>query len=181
MKPTNFIAGVFEDPELIFRAAKKMQLSGVKIYDCYTPFAVHGLDKTMGIERTKLSIAAFIYGCTGLIFAITLQWFTSYLDWQVNIGGKPNTPVLVTFVPVCFECTVLFTALGTIMSFWIKSKMFHGVTPDLFDERQTSDLFILAIDADSNKNHDAINQILRDNGAIDIRTKSFDKHHSLIQ
>lgn len=181
MKPTKFIAGVFEDPELIYRAAKNMKAAGVKVYDCYTPFAVHGLDKALGIERTRLSIAAFIFGCTGFSLSLLMQWFMSYLDWQVNIGGKPNTPVLVTYVPVTFESTVLLTALGTIMTFWVKSKMFHGVTPDLFDDRQTSDLFILAIDADSVKNHEVVNQILRDNGAIDIRIKEFDKRHSLIQ
>jgi len=139
MKPTKFIAGVFEDPELILRAAKKAKESGIRVYDCYTPFVVHGLDKQLGIKRTRLSIAAFLFGCTGFILSLIMQNYMSYIDWPVNIGGKPNTPVLVTFVPVCFESTVLCTALLTIFTFWIKSRMFHGVTPDLFDDRQTSD------------------------------------------
>lgn len=181
MKPTKFIAGVFEDPELILRAAKKAKESGIRVYDCYTPFVVHGLDKQLGIKRTRLSIAAFLFGCTGFILSLIMQNYMSYIDWPVNIGGKPNTPVLVTFVPVCFESTVLCTALLTIFTFWIKSRMFHGVTPDLFDDRQTSDLFIMAIDAESHPNHAAIEAMLKEQGAIEVRTKEFSKKHSLIQ
>jgi len=181
MKPTKFIAGVFEDPELILRAAKKAKESGIKVYDCYTPFVVHGLDKQLRIQRTRLSIAAFLFGCTGFTLSLIMQNYMSYIDWPVNIGGKPNTPVLVTFVPVCFESTVLCTALLTIFTFWIKSRMFHGVTPDLFDDRQTSDLFIMAIDADAHSNHAAIEAMLKEQGAVEVRTKEFSNKHSLIQ
>jgi hypothetical protein len=181
MKPTKFIAGVFDDPVLLLRAAKKAKETGIKVYDCYTPFAVHGLDKHLGIKRTRLSIAAFLYGCTGFVLSFILQNYISWVDWPINIGGKPNTFALVTFVPVCFESTVLCTALLTIFTFWAKSRMFHGVIPDLFDNRQTSDLFIMAIDADSNKNHDAIESMLKQEGAIDIRKKEFASNHSLIQ
>jgi hypothetical protein len=181
MKPTKFIAGVFNDPELILRSAESFKNSGIRVYDCYTPFAVHGLDKPLGIKRTRLSIAAFLYGCTGLTLSLIMQNYMSFIDWPINIGGKPNTPVLPTFVPVCFESTVLCTALLTIFTFWAKSRMFHGVTPDLFDDRQTSDLFILAIDADSHSNHAAIEGMLKEHGAIEVRHKEFSDKHSLIQ
>lgn len=182
MKPTKFIAGIFNDPELICRAADGINKAGMKVYDCYTPFVVHGLDSLLGIKRTKLSIAAFIYGCTGFLLAVLMQSYMYYLDWPINIGGKPLTPVLPTFVPVCFEMTVLFTALGTIMTFWIKSKMFHGVKPDLFDPRQTSDLFVLAMDAEKYQGKsEEIMKILKANGAIEVKEQSFEKNHSLIQ
>ncbi len=181
MKPTKFIAGVFDDPVLIIRAARKLRENGVRVYDAYTPFSVHGLDKEIGIKHTRLGIAAFLFGCTGFGLALWMQSYMSWSDWPMDVGGKPNTFVVPTYVPVCFESTVLCTALLTIFTFWIKSKMFHGVVPDLFDDRQTSDLFILAIDSVSHQNHSAIEGLLKEQGALEVRHKEFGKNHTLIQ
>ena len=39
--------------------------SGVKIHEVYSPFPVHGLDEVLGYKRTRLPIAAFMFGMTG--------------------------------------------------------------------------------------------------------------------
>lgn len=176
MKAKNFIYGVYDNPELVLESAKRITAKGNKIFDIYTPFAVHGLDKVMGIKYTKLSIAAFIYGCTGFSLGFLLQSYTSWGDWQIWIGGKPNNIFLPTFIPVCFECTVLCTALGMIFTFWIKSNMIHGVKPDLFSERQTDDEFVIALNADTVKDVAGLTQLMKETGAKEVSTKTFEKH-----
>ena len=87
----------------------------------YSPFPVHGLDKALGLKETRMAITAFIYGCIGLTFGIALIYYIMisgvYKSWPMNIGGKPNWTFyhnLPAFVPVLFECTVLFA--GHLMS-----------------------------------------------------------------
>lgn len=46
----------------------------------YTPFAVHNLDRVLGVKRSRLSTAAFAFAMTGLVSAVTLQSYASYFD-----------------------------------------------------------------------------------------------------
>ena len=56
----------------------------------YTPFPVHGLDKALGLEGTRIAITAFIYGCIGLAVSILMMDYMMISDCPQNIGGKPS-------------------------------------------------------------------------------------------
>lgn len=43
-----FITGNFYDEKVLFPAVTKVRKAGYKLYDVYTPFPIHGLDKVMG-------------------------------------------------------------------------------------------------------------------------------------
>ena len=47
-------------------------------------------------------------GCCALALALTFQFYTTVLDWPLNVGGKPDNSTLA-FVPICFELTVLLS------------------------------------------------------------------------
>ena len=52
-------------------------------------------------------------GLVGLTFALVFQFYTTVLDWPLNVGGKPDNSTLA-FVPICFELTVLIGGLATV-------------------------------------------------------------------
>jgi len=171
--------GIYDDADRFLKSAYKMKEMGVKVDDCYTPHPVHGIEKAIGIKRTRLTIGAFICGSVGTLSAVALQMFTNTSDWPMNIGGKPNTGFITSFIPVTFELTVLFTAFGMAVLFFYRTKMVHGQREKLVDLRQTDDLYIIAIDLNEQHslelNRDTVGQALMSGGAIELREKGVSK------
>lgn len=165
------ILGVYTDPDKTYAATKKLIKSGYSVYDVYTPFAVHGLDRVMGIQRSRLTVAAFLFAMTGLSLGIIFQMYTGYFDWQVNVGGKPSMHI-PTYIPITFELGILFTAFGMVGCFFIVNRMFWGKNADIMDLRVTDDRFVIAVDVKKSKaDMGALNQLLMDGGAIEVREK----------
>lgn len=171
----NFLVGVFDDEDVLLKAVTKIRSGGVKIHEVYSPFPVHGLDEALGYKRTRLPIAAFMFGMTGTSLALIMQiWMLGY-DWPMIIGGK-NFASLPPFIPVTFELTVLLAALGMVATFMIVSDMKPYGWPRQFDLRSTEDKHVMAIDIDLNgaKSKDEITRILREAGASEVNTKTFE-------
>lgn len=169
----NFVLGVFDDEDVLLHAVDKVRDKGVKIHEVYSPFPVHGLDTALGYKRTRLPIAAFIFGMTGTSLALIMQiWMLGY-DWPMIIGGK-NFASLPPFIPVTFELTVLLSALGMVATFLIVSDMKPYKWPQQFDLRSTDDKHIMAIDLATNKlSKQDIGALLKDSGAQEVNDKNF--------
>lgn len=167
----NLVYGVYDDEHKLLNTVEAVREKGFEIFDCFTPFPVHHLDTAMGIKRSKLSIAAFVSGATGFGLGLLLQFYMMVFDWPMNIGGKPTSyRMLPSMIPVVFECTILCTAFGLALLFFIRNKMGHGVNPDILNIRQTDDRLLIAFDSDKlNKfNSEELNSLLKENGAIEI-------------
>jgi len=171
----NFVVGVFDDEEVLLNAVQQVRGSGVKIHEVYSPFPVHGLDEALGYKRTRLPIAAFLFGLTGTSLALIMQIWMLGFDWPMIIGGK-NFASLPPFIPVTFEMTVLLAALGMVASFLIVSDMKPYGWPKQFDIRSTDDKHVMAIDLSLNKGktHDDVSRILKSAGASEVNIKSFE-------
>lgn len=171
----NYIVGVFEDEDVLIEGVSKIRATGIKIEEVYSPFPVHGLDEALGYKRSRLPIAAFLFGLTGTTLALTMQiWMLGY-DWPMIIGGK-NYASLPPFIPVTFEFTVLLAALGMVATFMIVSDMKPYGWPKQFDVRSTDDKHVMAIDLSSNKGktQDDIAKILKEVGATEVNLKTFE-------
>jgi hypothetical protein len=169
-----FVVGIFEDEDVLIDAVRKARSAGVKIHEVYSPFPVHGLDEALGYKRTRLPIAAFLFGMTGTILALTMQiWMLGY-DWPMIIGGK-NFASLPPFIPVTFEFTVLLAALGMVATFMIVSDMKPYRWPVQFDVRSTDDKHVMAIDLSVNKGKstDDLSKLLKEVGASEVSLKTF--------
>lgn len=162
---------VFDDDEKILSATKKVYSRGVNILDCFIPHPVHGMEAAMGIKRSRLPIIAFMMGCTGFLAALAMISYMMVDDWPMIIGGKPYAGI-PAWVPVTFECTVLFTAFGMMAFFFIRNRMLFGIIPDLADIGQTDNKYVIAMDVDDvSINHDELEKLLRDSGAIEIKER----------
>ncbi len=92
----------------VLDGVQKVRQSGVKIHEVYSPFPVHGLDEVLGYKRTRLPIAAFLFGMTGTALALIMQiWMLGY-DWPMIIGGKelriPCLPLFLLLLNLRFFC-----------------------------------------------------------------------------
>jgi hypothetical protein len=100
---------LYNDDDILMNAVKKVREAKHHIEEVYTPFPVHGLDKALGLDETRLSMAAFLYGCLGLTIATVMMNYIMIEDWPQDIGGKPSFTFIQNmpaFVPVMFEMTI---------------------------------------------------------------------------
>ena len=170
------VYAVYEDPEVLKSAARKLVTAGVKVRDVFSPFPIHGIDPIIGVKRTRLGIAAFMYGITGTSLALLGFWYFMIHDWPMNIGGKPNLTLyhnLPAFVPVMFEFTVFCAAHGMAITFLIRNKTLPGMPGRNPDPRTTDDKFIIELRTEDNHGHsaEAINGLLSDTGAFEINER----------
>ena len=109
------IYGLYNDDDILKKGAQAIVDKGIKISDVYSPFPVHGIESIIGMKWTRIAIAAFMYGLTGLTLALLGMWYFMIMDWPMNIGGKPSFDFyqnLPAFIPISFEFTVLCAAHG---------------------------------------------------------------------
>jgi hypothetical protein len=170
-RDTHFVLGVFDDEDVLLHAVEEVRASGVKIDEVYSPYPVHGLDEVLGYKRSRLPIAAFLFGMLGTTLALTMMSF----DWPMIIGGKDYAS-FPAFIPVTFEMTVLLAAFGMVGVFMISSNLKPWAQPRIFDVRSTDDKHIMAIDIANNSAIDlvAIEAILKSSGATEVNKKSFE-------
>ncbi|MFD2037072.1 DUF3341 domain-containing protein [Belliella marina] len=171
----NFVLGVFEDEDVLLDAISKVRGSGVKIHEVYSPFPVHGIDDVLGYKRSKLPIAAFLFGLLGTCLALTMQFYMMKFDWPMIIGGKDHA-AFPDFIPVTFELTVLLAAFGMVGVFMISSNLKPWAQPRIFDLRITDDKHVVAIDLATNAGlgEEKIAEVLKSSGASEVNNKSFE-------
>ena len=170
----NFILGVYEDEDVLMDAVSKIRKAGVKIHEVYSPFPVHGLDEVLGYNRSRLPIAAFLFGMLGTILALTMQFYMMKFDWPMIIGGK-DFAAFPSFIPVTFEMTVLLSAFGMVGVFLVSSNLKPWGQPKIFDLRITDDKHVIAIDLAVNANFgEKLRDVLKSADASEVNKKSFE-------
>ncbi|WP_298419033.1 DUF3341 domain-containing protein [uncultured Kordia sp.] len=165
------IQAMYTDDDVLMSAVKKVRQENHHIEEVYTPFPVHGLDKAMGLEPTRLAITAFMYGCVGLAVASTMMYYIMIVDWPQNIGGKPSFSFLENmpaFVPIMFEMTVFFAAHLMVITFYMRSKLWPFKEAENPDPRTTDDHFLMEV-AVHGGNEDELTALLEATGATEIK------------
>jgi hypothetical protein len=144
---------MYDDDDKLMAAAQTLVAKGIRIKDVYSPFPVHGIDPVIGIKRTRLAIASFMYAMTGTSLALLGMWYFMIQDWPMNIGGKPSFSLienLPAFVPVTFEFSVLCGAHGMAITYLLRNGTLPGMPASNPDPRTTDDKFVLEILTEEN-------------------------------
>lgn len=169
-----FIVGLYDHEEKLLKAIQHVRSKGIEIHDALSPFPVHGIDPVLGLKDTRLHTAGFFFGMTGTLTALSVITFISKFNYPIIVGGKPFW-ALPAYIPVVFELTVLFAAVGMVVTYLIRNKLWPGRVPRIFDKRTTDHLFALtfAVDHKSAADIDKIKSVLGETGALEINTKEF--------
>jgi|GEM_PF-949 polysulphide reductase nrfD len=139
---------VLDSAESFLQKIKELRSQNRTVQEVYTPFAVHGLDEALGMKRTRLGKATFVYGLIGFIFGCWLTYFTMIKDWPQHFGGKPNATFwenLPSFVPVIFELVVYFAAHLLVLSFFFRSKLYPFKKADNPVKKSSDDKFVIIL------------------------------------
>ena len=168
----NTLYGIFDCELVLLAAVKEIRANKIEIKEVYSPFPVHGLDKALGLKETRMAITAFIYGCLGLSLGALMIWNIMIVDWAQNIGGKPNFTFyhnMPAFVPIMFECTVLFAAHLMSITYLIRNGLYPGGVSDSPDVRTTDDKFLMELEIEGSDVE--IKKLLTATGASEINEK----------
>ncbi len=148
--PQKVMAALFEDEASFLKAAQGAE--GIKHLDAVTPYPVHGLEQVLKIKRSWIPWIAFIFGLIGLSAGLALTYYTSVVSWPLVIGGKPFFS-LPAFIPVIFECTVLFSALASVAALFYACDL-PRMNPPLLDKDLTSHKFALYCPLEQNSENE---------------------------
>jgi hypothetical protein len=170
MAVKKFVVACYDDEKVLFPAVKRVRQAGYKMHDVYTPLPIHGLDHAMGLRETSLHTAGFIYAITGTTTALSFMSWVFTKDWPLNIGGKPHLP-LPAFIPITFELTVLFAAVGMVLTFCYLCQLAPFVKKHHFHPRATDDLMVMVLECTGKTSEETLTAFAKQTGAVEVNTQ----------
>ena len=115
---SDWVLGEFADEHRLLEAAGKLRREIQDRVETHSPFPLHGASEAVGLRRSRLPYLALAFGLSGAAGAYLIQWFTSAVNWPLNVGGRPphSAP---SFVPITFETGVLISAFAIFFGLWL--------------------------------------------------------------
>jgi hypothetical protein len=108
------IMAEFHEPGDIVEAAERAHVEGYRRMDAYSPYPIEALSEALHLHHSRLPMLVLGGGVIGAVAGYGLQWWTSVVDYPLNIGGKPLNS-WPAFIPATFETTILFAALTAVL------------------------------------------------------------------
>lgn len=138
------LLAIFNSPAALTAAARRVRAEGFTIFEAFSPFPLHGIDKVMGIKKSWISKVTLVMGLSGAGLLFLFQCWTSAVDWPLVVGGKPfiSWPA---FIPITFEGMILIGGISTALALFAACRL-PGLNNRVLDDRLTDDRFGLFID-----------------------------------
>jgi hypothetical protein len=161
----------FEGAEALRQAVVRMRTAGYRRMDAFSPYAVDGMGRALGLGWNWVPWMALAGGAGGVAIGYGLQYYLSVIDYPLNIGGRPlhSWPA---FLPIAFETAILGAALAAVAGLLLFSglpRLHHPVfnAPDF--RRATQNGFFLLIEAaDSRFDRQRTRRLLQAYGAQQV-------------
>jgi hypothetical protein len=137
----------FSDPGALYDAVTALRKRGYTRLDTFSPFPIHGMDAAVGLPVSKLGFLVFPGALVGLLAGFLLQYWTSEVDYPINVSNKPFF-ALEPSVPIMFELTILFAALTAVGGMLALNGLPKPYDPLFYSERfgrVTDDGFFLHV------------------------------------
>lgn len=153
----------FDTATELVDAARAVRDAGYTRTDAFSPFPIHEIDEALGIKRSILPVLVFFGGITGLLLGVSLQVFVHYIDYPLNIGGRPflSWP---SFVPPSYELTILlagFTAVFGMLFLNGLPRPYHPVfNVPRFSLASREKFFLLIESADEKYDHEETRKLM---------------------
>jgi hypothetical protein len=112
--PLHGLMAEFDHLGELVHAARATREAGFRCFDAYTPIPSEELTEAMDLHQNRLPLVVLLGGIVGGTGGFALQWWTSVIDYPINVGGRPlfSWPA---FIPPTFECAVLGAALAVVL------------------------------------------------------------------
>jgi len=147
------IMAEFDDPNEVVAAARKAYAEGYRRMNAYTPYPIEELAEAIGFHHNMLPLIVLIGAIVGGVGGYTLLYWTSVVDYPINVGGRPlhSWP---SFIPITFECTVLVAGLAAVFGMLALNKLpqpYHPVFNTPRFELASRTHFFLCIESNDPK------------------------------
>ena len=165
------LLATFDHEDDLLAATEAVRKKGLRIVDAFTPYAVHGLDRAMGLKPSRLTWVCFACGMVGALGMLWFEHWSAAVSWAIDVGGKPWNS-LPSDVPVAFEAAVLLAGFGSVFALLAVSRLFPGKQPRIVNPRVTDDRFVLVIDEqDAAFDADAVAEFLAEFHVIETEER----------
>jgi len=115
-------------PALV-QAVHRAREQGYVVMEAYTPYPIEELNDAIGHGPSRVPLLVLIGGILGGLGGFGLQYWTSAVDFPLNIGGRPPNS-WVAFIPITFECTILVAGIAAVLGMLVLNGLpmpFHPV------------------------------------------------------
>lgn len=162
----------FGGEEELVAAAREVRDAGYTRTDAYTPYPSHEVIEALGVKRSKVPLIVFLGGAAGAIGGYLMQYWTSAIDYPLNVGGRPLNS-WVSFIVVTFELTILLGSISGVVGMFALNRLpqpYHPVfNVPAFRAAASRDGFFLAIESSDEKfDREGTMELLRRAGAIRV-------------
>jgi hypothetical protein len=104
----------FHTAEELVEAVHKVHEAGFRCVDALTPYPIEEVSHALDLPRSKMPLIVLGGGIAGGLGGYLLQYWSSVLEYPMNIGGRPFHSWPAFIVPT-FEMTILFAALSAVL------------------------------------------------------------------
>ncbi len=161
----------FDSPEELITACERAYAAGFRRMDAYAPMPVTGLAEAIGYKKNYVAQCVLAAGLCGVFFGFGfLEWIAN-VAYPHNVGGRP-TNSWPSFIPITFECMILFSALTSMISMFAMNRLpqpYHPVFNVKEFERASIDKFFLCIESSDPKFHtEEVVEFLRHLGGNEV-------------
>jgi hypothetical protein len=170
MNKTNII-GVYDDPDVLVGAVKKVKESGIKIKNVFSPFPIHEVFDALGL-KTRLPYLTFLYGVLGALVTYAFLYWTSVISYPLKFGGKPLNSL--SFVIILFVMTINIATFLTFMTFFIRQKLWPGKEVTMIDSASADDKFVITVEKGDDMSAEEVQKvmnIMEEAGAVNVSEK----------
>jgi len=139
----------FDEPTALVQAVRATRSAGYRKLDAFTPFPVEEVIEALEIHEKRLPFLVLLGGILGGIAGYALCYWTSVIDYPINVGGRPlhSWPA---YIPVTFETTVLGAAFAAVLGMLVLNGLpmpYHPLFAVPRFALSTNDRFFLCIRA----------------------------------
>jgi hypothetical protein len=139
----------FRTPHDAVAAAHLVHEHGYRVTDAYTPYPIEEMAEALGVHHSVMPKLVLAGGILGAIGGYALQYWSSVIEYPLNIGGKPFH-AWVSFIPPTFETTILLAAGTAVFGMFALNGLprpYHPVFNVPAFARASSDRFFVCIEA----------------------------------
>jgi hypothetical protein len=143
------VMGEFDSAQALVDAARRAVAAGFTTLEGYSPVPVEELNDIIHKKRTILPRLILAGGLTGMATGFLLQYWTSVIDYPMNVGGRPDAS-WPSWMVASYELTILFSAIVAAAGMIALNGLPQPYHPVFNAERfslASSDKFFLVIEA----------------------------------
>jgi Protein of unknown function (DUF3341) len=112
----------FANAKELLHAVHETRKEGYQVMEAYTPYPIEELNDAIGHGPSRVPVLVLLGGIVGAFFGFGLQYWTSVVAYPLNIGGRPYNS-WVSFIPITFECTILFAGLAAVFGMLVLNRL----------------------------------------------------------